>query len=246
MSRAEGFFATYSPCPGGEHGAPGPELSAGGAAGTGGTARPQRQASSGSSASLAGGVGRWRPASLLLPIALAAALLGGCVANPPAPQPPALAQADRDLADVSARVDVLISTLDRIATLAGREADALVDAAKSQAARIGEALTAMRSNISELERQVTALAGDRQAARDELARLEGTYGVRIERWIRRVLWILIALQVLHLVGGVAALFIPGPVGATIAVISAAVNPLSWFQTIRDNIFFRRQAAQVNK
>lgn len=105
------------------------------------------------------------------------------------------------------------------------------------------ALSDVRHDLASATSERDRLTTDNTTLAEKLTRVTNGWGYRLQLWVTRLLTLLIALSIFHFVGGAAALFIPGPIGAGIATAAAVVNPCSWFQTARDNYFFRVKGKQ---
>lgn len=101
--------------------------------------------------------------------------------------------------------------------------------------RAGQVMADVQTAQQERDQAVAAAEhwkAERQKLYDSLPQ-------RIWRWIIRLAWLLGALVAIHLVCGAAGLFVSGPIGAALAVVSHVVNPFAWFTAARENLWTRR-------
>jgi hypothetical protein len=137
-----------------------------------------------------------------------------------------------------------------------QSADRLVDAAKPESNSMGKALlqqaqaehAAAEQAIDEAKAETANVAQERDKLEDMVAQRDkritevtSGWGYRFQVWVTRLLWTLVAIVSLHFVLGIAGLFIAGPFGGIIAKAGVLLNPMAWFQSARDNYYFRKQA-----
>jgi hypothetical protein len=79
---------------------------------------------------------------------------------------------------------------------------------------------------------------------DTITVIKAGWGYRLQVAIERFwFWLKVtgvSLIVLHFGLGLAGLVVSGPIGAVCAKLGVAINPFAWFQSVRDNIFFRKE------
>jgi hypothetical protein len=117
----------------------------------------------------------------------------------------------------------------------------LLDATREELAGAVSALEAAQKDLFTVQQERDSLKKSADQYQVKADKLEHSWGYRVQVWVTRAFWLLMVLLGVHYIGGLVALFVPGPIGATLSVVSAVVNPAAWFQTIRDNIYFRRFA-----
>ena len=107
-----------------------------------------------------------------------------------------------------------------------------------------ETLDAASSENQVAGRQHQEVVDQLTKARTENKVLYESWGAKTERFLRRVwFWIKVAF-VVHVLAGIAGLFVPGIWGKGIAIIGAIANPFAWFQVIRDNLYFRQRRPEL--
>jgi len=103
------------------------------------------------------------------------------------------------------------------------------------------ALAASELERGKLEEQAQDLAEEVENRNREIAKVKGGWGYRLQQFVARLFWLLVALTVGHFVLGAVAPFVAGPAGAFLAKAGVLLNPFAWFQSARDNFFFRKKA-----
>jgi hypothetical protein len=98
-----------------------------------------------------------------------------------------------------------------------------------------------QETIERISIEARSLNDAKLAAERELALIKSQWGYRLQAFVHRC-WVWIKLYLLaYTVLSVVSLFIPGPFGSILAVISHAMNPFGWLGAIRDNVWFRKMA-----
>lgn len=134
-------------------------------------------------------------------------------------------------------------------------ADGAVKAAQPHANQTGKAILKEASGahqnaqveLSNAEASLSLVSNELVSERDARANqareheaFKAHWYIKAGIWLNRLWWTLVGLLSAHVVLRVAALFISGPVGSTLALISTFLNPLGWLQALCDNIYFRRK------
>jgi hypothetical protein len=125
--------------------------------------------------------------------------------------------------------------------LAGTDARPLLDFVSDEHRAAGDALHDAQAALVKARVQANAIAGDNVRLAGELVRVTSGWGYRLQVTVARIAWLLIGAEALHIVLGAASLFVAGPSGAILARIGLYLNPLAWFQSARDNYWFRKKA-----
>lgn len=122
--------------------------------------------------------------------------------------------------------------------VAGKEAKPLLDLqSKEHGAAIGTLDKTGRA-IAQANQQRESLAAENLKQALTLTKITSGLWYRIGLWLTRGAFLLIGLAGLHVALGIAALFVTGPAGAVVARLGVYVNPFAWFQSARDNYYFR--------
>lgn len=162
-------------------------------------------------------------------------LLCGCASKTDLPKtnslPPLnddLARVDENLAGARRNVEGAVPHTDEVGKgLLGSAVQQIVAGAN----RVGNMFVLSAKAQQERDQAITA-AG---AWEGKYTTIYNSLPMRVWRWIVRLFWIWILV---HVGLGVAGLFVPGPIGAGMAVVSHLANPLSWFTAARENVWFR--------
>lgn len=160
--------------------------------------------------------------------------------------------ADPSISNIPNTVYAVGSSVDKAESHV-KSAENLTTKAVPEASATGKALLSAASDehagaVKELESaktEVASVQAERKQLEDQfnteqanLTKITNGLWYKIGVWAWRFTMLLIALVAFHIIGGAVALFIPGPIGAGIGIAAAFVNPLGWFQSLRDNYFFR--------
>lgn len=97
-----------------------------------------------------------------------------------------------------------------------------------------------KSETAQAEKERDAVEKKYSDSQAETARVKATYGYRIEVGLKWAFWLVMAGIIFHVVGGIAASFIPGPIGIFLNWSAALINPLAIFQKIKDTLVFKAQ------
>lgn len=115
---------------------------------------------------------------------------------------------------------------------------ALLSAASDEHAGAVKEIENGKAELVSVQAEAKALADHDAATQAALDKITNSLWHKIGVWAWRFTVLLITLTAFHIIGGAAALFIPGPIGAGIGIAAAFVNPFGWYQSLRDNYFFR--------
>jgi hypothetical protein len=107
-----------------------------------------------------------------------------------------------------------------------------VDATKQELAQGQKDLKAVSAQRDSLE-------GDNVKQAITIAEITSGWGYQLQLFVERAFWIIVGWVASHFILGILGLLIAGPAGQLLARAGAAVNPFTWFQTIRDNIHFNK-------
>lgn len=95
--------------------------------------------------------------------------------------------------------------------------------------------------LAEEQKAKAAIAKQRDDEQRERLALQNSWGHKAQVWITRFLILIAIAAALHFIGGWVAVFLPGPIGAGLSLVSLLVWPPAWNQAARDNVFFRRKS-----
>lgn len=176
---------------------------------------------------------------LILVVSGAAGVAGGCAPRAvPASRADSLPATAAGMERTGAHVESA-ERLNRAAKpLAGAGARPLMDQVSEEHGAALSSLADVRGDLKAAQDQRARLAGDNAKLAAQLAHVTGGWGYRFQLWATRLAWLLLGLTVAHFALGAAALFIPGPAGEILARVGVLLNPAAWFQSARDNYFFR--------
>ncbi len=181
----------------------------------------------------------------LLPLLLLSTLLAGCAGKPVAIVPETI-PTGTSIARATAYVDAADGATKAAKPHANATGKALLGQAQEshQNAKV-ELENADRQN-TQATKQVASLATQNQRQQEQYVALENSTGVKIERFIRKLLtWVLVYLGAMVALR-VAALFVAGPVGATMSVVATAMNPAAWFNVAAEALWYRKFSKREGK
>jgi hypothetical protein len=179
----------------------------------------------------------WITATILA-ILLATVVLGGCAAGPGTGVPDSIPLIGGTVYKAQAHVDSaerLVKAAEPESNITGKK---LLEAASAEHGAAGVELKIAETQLATAEAERTRVEKKYGIVADELTKVKAGWGYRLQVLVARLFWIIVILVGLHYIGGAAALFIPGPFGAGLSVISRLVNPGAWASTIFDNLHFR--------
>jgi len=123
--------------------------------------------------------------------------------------------------------------------IAGSAAAPLLNQVTEEHGAALSSLSETRRDLKSANDQRARLTGDNVKLAGQLTQVTSGWGYRLQLWVARVFWILVASQVASYLLGAIALATPaGGAGAILARIGVYLNPFAWFQSARDNYYFR--------
>lgn len=168
-------------------------------------------------------------------------LLVGCPAWRAATPPDSLPAVGSGVERVGAHIESAERLNKAAKPVAGDRARPLLDAQSEEHSAAAVALGDTRKALAQSTKEREQLA----EANVELARenqtIKAGWGYRLQLLVKRLLVTLAVVAGLHFVAGIAALFVPGVGGAMLAKVALLLNPFAWFQSARDNYYFRVKA-----
>jgi hypothetical protein len=145
------------------------------------------------------------------------------------------------------RVDANIDAAERLNTAAKPLAG---PAAKPLLNQQTEAHRAAKEAVVEVKGSLASATTERRAMNQQIidqaktiSQITGGWGYRLQLFVTRVQRILIGIVVAHFLFGIAGLVVGGAPGALLAKIGVWIWPPAWFQSARDNYYFRRVQQQ---
>ena len=182
-------------------------------------------------------IGLW----LLVLLIVAGMLLGGCAGSVGSGIPNSLPAVGSGIERTGVHVESA-ERLNRAAKpLAGPTARPLMDQVSEEHGAAKAAIAETKVELRAANEQRTILEDTNRQQANRIIRVESGWGYRLQLWVNRFAWGLLGASVLHVALGGAALFVPGRAGAVLAKLGVATNPFAWFQSIRDNYWFRVKA-----
>lgn len=130
----------------------------------------------------------------------------------------------------------------------------LIDAAKPEATKTGKVLldqgstevVALRAALADAKKENDKAAKERIAQEAdnvkqalELVEVTSGWGYQFQLFVDRAAWIIAGWITAHVALGFLGLMVAGPTGQLLARAGVALNPFTWFQTIRDNVHFNK-------
>lgn len=125
--------------------------------------------------------------------------------------------------------------------IAGKNARPLLEQVSAEHAATLTTLKQTGKDVSDAERQRDQVIRQNEKLAGQLNQIVTSTGYRALLWIKRIFYTGLALAAFHVIGRIAAVFIPPPFGAALALASTVVNPFGWVQSAADNYFFRVKA-----
>jgi hypothetical protein len=123
--------------------------------------------------------------------------------------------------------------------LAGVVARPLMDQVSQEHGAAQAALTDTRRELKSANAQRDLLERDNQRLAGQVTQITSGWGYRLQLWVARAFWTIVALTAAHFIFGAAGLAVAGPSGALFARLGVILNPFAWFQSARDNLYFRK-------
>jgi hypothetical protein len=127
--------------------------------------------------------------------------------------------------------------------LAGKAARPLMDQVSAEHGAAEDALGDTRRELKASTDQRGRLERENIDQAKTIASLTGGWGYRLQLFVTRAAWILAGIAMAHVALGIAAPFVPGVAGSLMAKVGVLLNPAAWFQSARDNFYFRAKAAR---
>lgn len=173
----------------------------------------------------------------LIPLFWMVSVLTGC-ATPKVPD--SVPVAGNSIERAQARVESAEALVTRAVPETNPTGKALLAAANDEQAKAISDLDETKAELVKVTAERQQIGAERDAVQTELTKVKSGWGYRLQQFVLRTFWLIVSLTALHFVLGIVALFVSGPFGNVLAKIGAFVNPFAWFQTLRDNHFFKKK------
>lgn len=143
---------------------------------------------------------------------------------------------DLDRADAHTQSAEQINKL--VKPLAGPIVQPLLTQESKEHQATGDALHSAQKSLTHANAERSTLADENEKQAQTIIKITNSWGYQFELLVERLFWLIVGLTGLHFLLGFGGLMVSGPEGAIMARIGVYLNPAAWFQSARDNYYFR--------